>query len=464
MGQNIIQKIREAHLVYSQPGFPDVMAIDLHLLHEVTSPQAFAQLKHRELKVHAPRRCLATVDHVVPTDPAERNPGKGVAAEMLSTLRDNCRACGIKLLDIEGGRQGIVHVVAPEQGLTQPGMTIVCGDSHTATHGAFGALAFGIGTSEVANVLASGCLLRNRPKTMRVEFHGNLPEGVSAKDMILKLIQTIGIGGATNHIIEYCGSAVEALSMEQRMTLCNMSIECGARSGLISPDHVTFEYLKNRPAAPRGEKWLEALAHWRSFCSDPDASWDRSVSIDVSALAPMVSWGTNPAQCVEIDRAIPAFDEYDLEEAEASATALEYTKLDSGISLEGLPVDYVFIGSCTNGRIEDFRQAARIFQDRKVAPKVQVFLVPGSEKVWQQAEKEGLDDLFSKAGVQMRAPGCSMCLAMNGDVVPAGKRCASTSNRNFAGRQGDGAITHLMSPAMAAAAAVTGKITDVRKL
>lgn len=464
MARNIIQKIREAHLAVVKPGFPDVLAIDLHLLHEVTSPQAFAELKQRGLAVHAPRRCVATIDHVVPTDPNAREPEKGMASVMMAALRENCREAGISLLDLGSGKQGIVHVVAPELGLTQPGMTIVCGDSHTATHGAFGALAFGIGTSEVANVLATGCLLRHEPRTMKVTFEGKLDKGVSAKDMILKLIQTIGIGGANGHIIEYCGSAVEALSMEQRMTLCNMSIECGARSGLVAPDELTFEYLKNRPAAPVGEKWEEAKNCWLGFRSDEGCSYSRTVKIDVNALAPMVTWGTNPGQGVEIQEHIPEADVFDQEEIDATEKALEYTKLETGLSMEGLPVDYVFIGSCTNGRIEDFREAAEIMRGKSVASGVQVYLVPGSEKVWAQAEKEGLDDLFAKAGVSMRAPGCSMCLAMNEDVVPAGKRCASTSNRNFVGRQGDGAITHLMSPAMAAAAAVTGKVTDVRKL
>lgn len=452
MARNIIEKIWEEHVVVSREGFPDVFAIDLQLIHEVTSPQAFDVLREREISLHASERTLATVDHNIPTsrsriitDPASR--------DQVSTLRKNCEEFGVKLLDMESGKQGIVHVVGPENGVTQPGMTIVCGDSHTSTHGAFGAIAFGVGTTEVGQVMATGCLLRERPKTMKVLFEGKLQSGVTAKDMVLKLISAIGIGGATGHIIEYCGEVVKDLSMEERMTICNMSIECGARAGLFGPDEVLIEYLRGRSGVRNFDR---AVDYWLSFVSDQGCSYDREVVIDLAGLAPMVTWGTNPGQGCGIDESVPEVDE-------AGEKALEYTGLSVGQPLEGVKVDFVFIGSCTNARISDLRAAAEVFRGRKVAEGVEVYLVPGSEMVLAEACAEGLDEVFAAAGVEMRSPGCSMCLAMNDDKVPAGKRCASTSNRNFIGRQGTGSITHLMSPAMAAAAAVTGFITDVRK-
>ena len=353
-----------------------------------------------------------------------------------------------------GGNQGVIHVVGPELGLIHPGMTVVCGDSHTATHGAFGALAFGIGTTEVSHVMATGCLLQQKPKTMKVEFSGRMPKGVTAKDLILKLISEIGVGGGAGHIIEYTGNVISDLSMEERMTICNMSIECGARSGLVAPDETTFEYLQWRPGAPEGKKLKKSIEKWMTFISDEDAEYDKEVKIDVSKMSPMVTWGTNPAEAVEIDEEIPNGDE----------KSLKYVGLKAGSKIEGTKIDYVFIGSCTNGRISDLRAAASIFKGKKVADGIKAYVVPGSEQVEAMAILEGLDKIFIEAGALWRKPGCSMCLAMNDDIVPEGKRCASTSNRNFVGRQGKGSITHLMSPDMAAAAAVKGKITDVRKI
>jgi len=458
MASNIIQKIWQEHVVKTKPGYPDIFAIDLQLIHEVTSPQAFNELSDRSLNVHAPNRTIATVDHNVSTSKKRKIATDPTSQKQLNTLRKNCKDHQIKLFDIDSGKQGIVHVIGPELGLTQPGMTIVCGDSHTSTHGAFGAIAFGIGTTEVGHVLATGCMLQYQPKTMKVEFNGTMQNGVSAKDLILKLIQTIGVAGGNGHIIEYTGEVIKKLSMEERMTICNMSIECGAKAGLIAPDDTTFQYIKEKPCAPKGQKWSEAIKYWTSLISDKNAKYDKQISINISNLEPMVTWGTNPAQSIEVSKKIPRKSDEDTQKA------LDYTKLKSGKTIIGTKIDYVFIGSCTNARLNDLREAANIFKGKKVPPNVIVYIVPGSEKVRDEAIKEGLDKIFTEAGAEFRNPGCSMCLAMNEDKVPKGKRCASTSNRNFIGRQGEGSITHLMSPIMAAAAAITGEITDVRNL
>lgn len=453
MSKNIIEKIWDQHVVVSRDGFPDIFAIDLQLIHEVTSPQAFNELLERKMKVFDVERCVATLDHNIPTSFNRKIITNPTSANQVETLRNNCRDFEVKLLDMESGKQGIVHVIGPELGLTQPGMTIVCGDSHTSTHGAFGALAFGIGTSEVGHVLGTSCMLQLKSKTMRVKFIGRRGLGVTAKDMILALIRQISVSGATGYVVEYAGEAISGLSMEERMTICNMSIECGARAGLIAPDEVTFEYLEGREAVVSGEEFERAKKYWKSLVSDDGASYDKEVEVDISDLRPMVTWGVNPGEAICIDEVIPDSD----------LTALDYVKLQAGEKIEGVGVDYVFIGSCTNARISDLRAAAEIFRGRKVAAGVQVYVVPGSESVRDMARKEGLDLVFTEAGADFRNPGCSMCLAMNDDKVPAGKRCVSTSNRNFVGRQGTGSITHLVSPIMAAAAAIEGKITDVRK-
>lgn len=453
MQKNIIDKIWDQHVVISREGFPDVFAIDLQLIHEVTSPQAFSELIDRNMKVFDVTRCIATVDHNIPTSKNRQIITNPTSANQVETLRRNCRDFGVKILDMESGKQGIVHVIGPELGLTQPGMTIVCGDSHTSTHGAFGALAFGIGTSEVGHVMGTSCMLQKKPKSMLVKFIGKRGVGVTSKDMILALIRQISASGGTGYVIEYAGDAVSQLSMEERMTICNMSIECGARAGLIAPDEVTFDYLEKSPAAIKGEEFLVAKNYWRSLVSDEGANYDRTVEVDISNLRPMVTWGTNPGEAICVDEVVPDVD----------LKALEYVRLNSGEKIEGIKIDYVFIGSCTNARISDLRAAADIFRGRKVAEGVEVYIVPGSEQVMAMAISEGLDKVFIDAGADFRNPGCSMCLAMNDDKVPAGKRCASTSNRNFVGRQGTGSITHLMSPIMAAAAAIEGKITDVRK-
>jgi 3-isopropylmalate/(R)-2-methylmalate dehydratase large subunit len=464
-GRNIVEKIWSGHVVEQREGYPDILFIDFHLLHEVTSPQAFQELRGRLLKVFAPDRCLATLDHVVPSRAAAgREPSEESAREMVTVLRENVKEHGIRLMDMGGGRQGIVHVVAPELGLSQPGMTIVCGDSHTSTHGAFGALAFGVGTSEVANVLATSCLLLSKPRVMKVRFIGRPGPYAGAKDIALKMIQTIGVGGGAGYVIEYSGEAVEAMPMEERMTLCNMSIECGARAGLVAPDDTTIDYLRGRPAAPRGGRWEEAREYWLSLRSDAGAAYDRTVDVDITGLAPMVTWGINPSQAVEVSSRVPSPEGMDDEQAGPVRRALDYVRLEPGTALTEVAVDYVFIGSCTNGRLADLRQAAQILRGRKAAEGVKVLIVPGSEQVAEQAASEGLVEVFRHSGAEFGLPGCSMCLAMNGDTVPEGKRCASTSNRNFVGRQGFGAITHLMSPATAAATAVTGRITDPRTL
>ncbi len=462
MAKNIVDKIWDAHLIAHKPGHPGVMAIDFMLIHEVTSAQAFQTLRERNLKAFDCARLMATLDHSIPTRKNRLEIYDDAARTQVETLRKNCADFGVPIRDYDQG-QGIVHVIGPEQGITQPGMTIVCGDSHTSTHGAFGALAFGIGTSEVANVMVTGCLLQEKPKTMRVEFKGHFKKGVYAKDAILKLIADIGIGGATSHVIEYTGEAIRAMRMDERMTVCNMSIECGARAGLIAPDQVTFDYIKGRKFAPKAADWDRAVEYWKSFNSDAGAVYDREIVIDVSALNPMITWGTNPGQGAEITTNIPRFEDLTGNARESARQALDYIGLQPGQALLGTPIDWAFVGSCTNGRIEDLRIAANVLKGRKISSSVTFYVVPGSEEVARQAKAEGLDQVFIEAGADFRMPGCSMCLAMNDDQVPAGKRCISSSNRNFVGRQGNGSRTHLASPATVAASALEGKIAICEK-
>ncbi|NLF25391.1 MAG: 3-isopropylmalate dehydratase large subunit [Deltaproteobacteria bacterium] len=460
--QNIIEKIWDAHVVTQNPGHPAILAVDFMLIHEVTSAQAFDTLRKRGLSVSQPERLLATLDHCVPTRPDREVIHDEAARNQVETLRRNAKEYGISLLDYGSG-QGVVHVVGPEQGATQPGMTIVCGDSHTATHGAFGALAFGIGTSEVANVLATGCLLQHKPKTMLVEFEGLPGPGVFAKDLILKLIAEIGAGGATGHVIEYGGEAIRAMRMDERMTVCNMSIECGARAGLIAPDQTTYDYIRGRRFAPPEKEWDRAVSHWSSFASDPGCSYSQKLKINVSGLKPMVTWGINPGQTIAIDSCVPRLEDLPEHERQSASQALEYIGLKAGEPLAGTPIDWAFVGSCTNGRIEDLRAAAAVLKGRKVHPNVTFYVVPGSEAVMQQAIEEGLDRVFVEAGAHFRNPGCSLCLAMNDDKIPPGQRCISTSNRNFIGRQGTGSRTHLASPALVAASAISGKIASCQE-
>jgi 3-isopropylmalate/(R)-2-methylmalate dehydratase large subunit len=462
-GKTLFDRIWETHVVDERPGEPALLYIDLHLVHEVTSPQAFESLRLAGRPVRRPELTIATMDHNVPTEPGPIL--DTIAKAQLDALRENCKAFGIPLNATGSGREGIVHVMGPELGLTQPGMTIVCGDSHTSTHGAFGALAFGIGTSEVEHVLATQTLLQSRPRTMRIRFVGELPFGVTAKDMVLGAIGRVGVAGGQGHVVEYAGPAVEALSMEGRMTICNMSIEAGARAGMVAPDDTTFAYLEGRPGAPAGAAWARALDGWRALRSDDDAVFDREVVVDVGELVPQVTWGTNPGMVAPIDGRVPDPASYDDPvEREVVERALRYMDLEPGTPLAEIPVDRVFIGSCTNSRIEDLRAAAAVVSGHTVAPTVRAMVVPGSAKVKAQAESEGLDRVFTTAGFEWREAGCSMCLGMNPDILAAGERCASTSNRNFEGRQGAGGRTHLLSPTMAAAAAVTGRFTDVREL
>jgi 3-isopropylmalate/(R)-2-methylmalate dehydratase large subunit len=465
MSKTLFQKIWESHIVAQEQGAPAVLYIDLHLVHEVTSPQAFHGLRQRGLSVRRPDRTVATADHSTPTHDHRLPFLDAQAARQVKMLEDNCQEFGILVYGMNHPQRGIVHVIGPELGLTQPGMTIVCGDSHTATHGAFGALAFGIGTSEVEHVLATQCLLQHQPKTCLVQVEGRLGVGLSAKDIILALIAKVGIGGGTGHIFEYAGPAVQALDMEARMTLCNMSIEGGARAGMVAPDETTFDYLGSRPYAPQGKHWENALACWRKLPSDEGALYDMTVSLDASALEPMITYGTNPGMGIGINGRVP--DPDDLVEARERATlekALSYMGLQPGQKLVGHPVDVVFVGSCTNGRISDLRAAAGILRERKVAPGVRMLVVPGSGAVRRQAENEGLDRIFKDAGAEWRGAGCSMCIAMNGDRLEPGQYAVSTSNRNFEGRQGPGGRTFLASPLTAAASAVCGAITDVRTL
>jgi 3-isopropylmalate/(R)-2-methylmalate dehydratase large subunit len=461
--QTLFEKIWDRHLVAQAPDSPAILYIDLHLVHEVTSPQAFQALRAKGLTVRRPERTFATIDHSSPTLSRSLNLADEMAVRQVRQLEANAQEFGIPVFDMEHPQRGIVHVIGPELGLTQPGMTVVCGDSHTSTHGAFGALAFGIGTSEVEHVLASQCLMQARPKTYQVCFDGQLQPGVSAKDMILALIAEIGIGGGTGHVIEYTGDAVAALSMEERMTLCNMTIEAGARAGMIAPDETTFAYLAGRPHAPQGAAWEQALAVWKTLPSDPGATFDRVTHLDVSELEPMISYGTNPGMSIPISQAVPdPAAQADLAQRAALEKALAYMDLTPGAPLLGHPVDVVFIGSCTNGRLSDLRQAARLLQGRKVAEQVRVLVVPGSEEVRLQAEAEGLDRIFKEAGAEWRFAGCSMCIAMNGDQLQPGQVAVSTSNRNFEGRQGKGGRTFLASPLTAAAAAVSGCVADPR--
>ncbi|HVV68995.1 MAG TPA: 3-isopropylmalate dehydratase large subunit [Gammaproteobacteria bacterium] len=458
--KNIIEKIWDAHTVAKKPGHPTVFAIDFTLLHEVTSAQAFHTLRERAIPVYNPELCLATIDHSIPTRKNRHEIFDAAAKKQVELLRENAHHHKIPFYDFDSSQQGIVHVVGPELGATQPGMTIVCGDSHTSTHGAFGALAFGIGTSELTNVLASGCLLLSPSKVMRVHFTGHFQKGVFAKDAIMKLIAEIGIGGANGHVIEYTGEAISAMSMEERMTICNMSIECGARAGLIAPDETTYRYLKDRPYAPKGAAWEQAVARWKTLPSDPGCHYDKDITIDIGNLQPMVTWGTNPAQAVQINENIPKLTDLPANERTMAQHALEYVHLHAGEPIANTPVDWAFIGSCTNGRIEDLRVAAKILQGKKVHPNVTMYVVPGSEAVMEAALAEGLDKIFQAAGADFRMPGCSMCLGMNDDKVPAGKRCISATNRNFVGRQGTGSFTHLASPATVAASAIAGKIVS----
>ncbi len=455
----LAQKVWDSHVVHSAPGEPDLLYIDLHLVHEVTSPQAFEGLRLSGRKVRRPDLTVATEDHNVPTADIHLPIADPISARQVEVMRDNAKEFGVELFSMGDARQGIVHVIGPEQGRTLPGMTIVCGDSHTATHGAFGALAFGIGTSEVEHVLATQTLPQSRPKWMSVEVDGVLPDGVTAKDIILAIIGRIGTGGGIGHVIEYRGSAIRALSMEGRMTVCNMSIEAGAKAGLIAPDDVTFEYLRNKQHAPKGSAWDEAVAYWKSLRTDDGAVFDKEVRIDASTLVPHVTWGTNPGQVAGIDQPVPSPDDFDDPTTrETVARALEYMGLEPGTRLRDVKVDTVFIGSCTNSRIEDLRSAAAVMKGRTVTvPRVMV--VPGSHAVKKQAEDEGLDKIFIAAGADWREPGCSMCLAMNPDKLTPGERAASTSNRNFEGRQGRGGRTHLVSPGVAAATAIAGTFT-----
>jgi 3-isopropylmalate/(R)-2-methylmalate dehydratase large subunit len=463
--RTLFQKIWESHVVAQEPDSPAILYIDLQLVHEVTSPQAFTGLRERGLKVRRPEKTVATIDHSSPTIDRSLPIADEIAARQIRQLEANCDEFGIRLYGMSHPQQGIVHVIGPELGLTQPGMTIVCGDSHTATHGAFGALAFGIGTSEVEHVLATQCLLQRQPKTYEVRLEGKLSPYLTAKDIILALIARIGIGGGTGHVFEYTGSAIRSLAMEERMTVCNMTIEAGARAGLVAPDETTFEYLSGREFAPRGDQWEDAVAGWRKLTTDEGAAFDKSVVLDVSTLEPMITYGTNPGMGMGINGIIPDPDRLpDANEKLALARALSYMGLQPGERLLGRPVDVVFIGSCTNGRLTDLREAARVLDGRKVASKVRLLVVPGSGAVKRQAETEGLDRIFKAAGAEWREPGCSMCIAMNGDQLEPGQVAVSTSNRNFEGRQGKGGRTLLASPVTAAAAAVTGQITDVRRL
>ncbi|MDH3308528.1 MAG: 3-isopropylmalate dehydratase large subunit [Acidimicrobiia bacterium] len=461
--RTLFEKVWDDHVVRSAPGEPDLLFIDLHLVHEVTSPQAFDSLRMAGRPVRHPELSLATIDHGVPTAGRELGIRDPLSKKQIDTLVSNCDEFGITLYGLDDPRQGIVHVISPEQGATQPGMTIVCGDSHTATHGAFGALAFGIGTSEVEHVLATQTLPQVKPKSMAITVDGELTPGVTAKDIILGIIARIGTAGATGHVIEYRGQAIEALSMEGRMTICNMSIEAGARAGLIAPDETTVAYLAGRPMAPKGTDWDEAVAYWSSLVTDDDATFDTELSIDAGELEPYVSWGTNPGQTLPVTASIPSPDQFDDPiQRDSTERALAYMDLTAGTPITEIAVDRVFLGSCTNGRIEDLREAALIVRGKQVAPTVSAMVVPGSGLVKRQAEEEGLDEVFTRAGFEWRDAGCSMCLGMNPDILAPGERCASTSNRNFEGRQGKGGRTHLVSPAMAAAAAIEGHFVDLR--
>ena len=464
MAKTLVEKIWDAHIVKSAEGFPDVLYIDTHLIHEVTSPQAFNGLRQRGLPVFRPKQTIATADHNVPTLNQHLPIKEELSRFQVDTLTKNCAECGIEVFGLGHPFQGIVHVIGPELGITLPGKTIVCGDSHTSTHGAFGAIAFGIGTSQVEQVLATQCLLLQKPKTLRIEINGTLEKGVTAKDMILYIIAQISAAGGTGYFIEYAGSAIKALSMEARMTICNMSIEMGARGGLIAPDQITYDYIKGREFAPAGEDWEKALAHWQTLYSDEDAKFDMVLTFNADQITPMITYGTNPGMGMEINGHIPATNNQQKSEQLSFQKALDYMGFEDKSILLGMPIDFVFIGSCTNSRIEDLREVAALIRGKRKAENVTAWIVPGSKQVELQAKKEGLDLVFEAAGFQLREPGCSACLGMNEDKIPAGKYCVSTSNRNFEGRQGPNARTMLASPLTAAAAAITGKITDVREM
>jgi 3-isopropylmalate/(R)-2-methylmalate dehydratase large subunit len=461
MAKTLFDRIWESHVVAEPPGEPALLYVDLHLIHEVTSPQAFESLRLAGRRVRRPERSIATMDHNVPTEDGPIT--DPLARAQLDALRRNCEEFGVPLYATGSGREGIVHVIGPELGITQPGMTVVCGDSHTSTHGAFGTLAFGIGTSEVEHVLATQTLAQRKPRSMRLCFVGELPFGVTAKDVILGAIGKIGVSGGVGHVVEYAGEVIRGLSMESRMTICNMSIEAGARAGMVAPDDTTFAYLEGRPAAPLGAEWEAALDRWRELASDEDAVFDRDVEIDVRELAPQVTWGTNPGMVTSVEDAVPDPADFDdPDEREAAERALAYMALEPGTAIQDIHLDRVFIGSCTNARIEDLRTAAAVVAGKRVHPSVRAMVVPGSAAVKAQAEAEGLDRVFETAGFEWRRAGCSMCLGMNPDILSPGERCASTSNRNFEGRQGAGGRTHLVSPAMAAAAALEGHFVDIR--
>ncbi len=465
--RTLFEKVWDAHLVAQPSGRSPILYIDLHLVHEVTSPQAFDGLRAAGRKVRQPARTVATVDHNIPTEPRGTVITDLIAAKQIAALQTNCKEFGVQLFDMDSPDQGIVHVIGPELGLTQPGMTIVCGDSHTSTHGAFGALAFGIGTSEVEHVLATQCMAQQKPKTMRIDVRGSLPEGVTAKDLALGIIGQIGTDGATGHVLEYSGEAVRSLSMEGRMTLCNMSIEAGARAGMVAPDETTFAYVKGKRFAPRHDErnkdeWNKAVDYWRTLPTDQGATFDKVVEMDAAQLSPFVTWGTNPGMVAPVTGRVP--EPGGLKESDRRATelALQYMGLEAGKRIEDIGIDRVFIGSCMNSRIEDLRAAAQVAKGYHVSSKVRAMVVPGSQAIKRAAEREGLHQIFLDAGFEWRESGCSMCLGMNPDILQPGERCASTSNRNFEGRQGRGGRTHLVSPMMAAAAAIEGHFTDIR--
>ena len=464
MAKTLFEKIWDRHIVHEEPGQPSLLYIDCQLVHEVTSAQAFEGLRLAGRKVRRSDLTYATADHNVPTWDRSLPITDKIALKQIETLERNCQEFEIPLYGLNSPNQGIVHVIGPELGITQPGMTMVCGDSHTSTHGAFGTLAFGIGTSEVEHVLAPQCLLQSKPRTFQIRIQGHLPPGVTAKDVILFIIRTIGTGGGTGSVIEYAGDTISSFSMEERMTVCNMSIEAGARAGMIAPDETTYVYLEDRPKAPQGKDFQEAVEGWRTLPTDPGAAFDRELELEVGSLAPQVSWGTNPGMVTDVTGTVPDPDSLaDDNSRKAAQAALKYMGLKAGTPIQEIPLDRVFIGSCTNSRIEDLREAARVVQGRKVADSIQAMVVPGSQGVKAQAEKEGLDTIFKEAGFDWRESGCSMCLGMNPDILEPGQHCASTSNRNFEGRQGRGGRTHLVSPVMAAAAAVEGHFTDIRE-
>jgi len=464
MSQTIYDKIWNEHLVHVQEDGTSLLFVDRHLIHEVTSPQAFEGLRNTKRRVRQPKLTLAVADHNVPTTDRSKGISDEESKIQVDTLDANCKEFGVQLFGMNDKRQGIVHIIGPEQGFTQPGTIMVCGDSHAATHGAFGALAFGIGTSEVEHVLATQTLVQKKSKNFRINVNGQLSEGVTPKDVILQIIGKIGTAGGTGYVIEYAGNLISSLSVEQRMTICNMTIEGGARAGLIQPDQKIFDYLKNKPMSPKNENWDKALEYWSQLKSDDDVSFDKEISLEAKEIKPMVTWGTSPQDVVTIDGKVPNPDqEVDPDKKNSIERSLKYMGLEPDTSVKDIKIDKVFIGSCTNGRIEDLREAAKILKDRKIASHVDAIVVPGSGLVKEQAEQEGLDKIFKNSGFEWREPGCSMCLAMNADKLKSGERCASTSNRNFEGRQGRGGRTHLVSPAMAAAAAISGNLDDVRK-